>query len=391
VAFLPLTDDNITWHQLLSAAGPRNPKTVKKTTDPKAGWKLYCYSVISVSWPFLAGNGQAIPGGINMKAILYTKYGPPDVLQLKEVEKPAPKDNEVLIKVYATTVSAADYRLRGFKVSMGLWLPTRIVLGLIRPKRTTLGAELAGEIEATGKGVKQFKKGDRIFGYDGSGLGAYAEYVCRSEDGALAIKPANMTCEEAAAVPHGALAALYFLRDKGNIQSGQNILIYGASGAVGTFAVQLARHFGAEVTGVCSNANLEMVRSLGADKVIDYTKEDFTKNGDIYDIIFDTVGKTSFSRCRNSLKPKGLYLLTAFDIPQLVQMLWTSMAGGRKVVCAVASEKREDLVFLKELIEAGKIRPVIDRRYPFEQTAEAHAYSEKGHKKGNVVITLIDS
>ncbi len=325
-----------------------------------------------------------------MKAIVYTKYGPPDVLQLKEVEKPAPKDNEVLIKVYATTVSAADYRIRGFKVSMGLWLPTRIVLGLIRPKRTILGAELAGEIEATGKGVTQFKKGDRVFGYDGSGLGAYAEYVCRSENGALAIKPANMTFEEAAAVPHGGLAALFFLRNKANIQSGQRALIYGASGAVGTFAVQLARHFGAEVTGVCSTANLEMVRSLGADKVIDYTKEDFTKNGDTYDIIFDTVGKTSFSRCRNSLKPKGLYLLTAFDIPQLAQMLWTSMAGDRRVVCAVASEKREDLVFLKDLIEAGKIRSVIDRRYPFEQTAEAHAYSEKGHKKGNVVITLMD-
>jgi NADPH:quinone reductase-like Zn-dependent oxidoreductase len=339
---------------------------------------------------FIKGKSQATLGEILMKAIVYTKYGPPEVLQLKEIEKPVPGDNEVLIRVHATTVTAADYRIRGFKVSMGLWLPTRIVLGLIRPRRTLLGAELAGEIEAIGKSVKQFKKGDQVFGYDGSGLGAYAEYARRSEDGALAIKPANMTYEEAAAVPHGGLAALFFLRDKGNIQSGQSVLIYGASGAVGTFAVQLASYFGAEVTGVCSTTNLELVKSLGADKVIDYTREDFTQTGEIYDIIFDTVGKTSFSQCKDSLKQKGVYLLTVFDIPQIVQMLWTSMTGGRKVICAVASEKKEDLIFLKELVEAGKIRSAIDRHYPFEKTAEAHAYAEKGHKKGNVVITLMD-
>ena len=197
-----------------------------------------------------------------------------------------------------------------------------------------------------------------------------------------------MTYEEAVAVPNGALTALPFLRDKANIQSGQKVLIYGASGAVGTSAVQLARYFGAEVTGVCSTTNLEMVKSLGADRVIDYTKEDFTKTGQTYDIIFDTVGKTSLSRCRSSLKPKGVYLLTVFDIPQLVQMLWTSMTGSRKVICAIATEKAEDLIFLKELVEAGKITVVIDRRYPFEQTAEAHAYAEKGHKKGNVVISF---
>ena len=323
-----------------------------------------------------------------MKAIVYTKYGPPDVLQLKEVEKPAPRDKEVLIRVYATTVTAADYRIRGFKVSIGLWLLARIAIGLIRPKKTILGAEFAGGIEAVGKDVKLFKEGDQVFGYDGSGFGAYAEYLCRSEEGAVAIKPANMTYEEAAAVPHGGLSALYFLRDKGNIQSGQKVLIYGASGAVGTSAIQLARYFGAEVTGVCSTTNLEMVKSLGADKVIDYTKEDFTESGETYDIIFDTVGKTSFSRCRSSLKQKGVYLLTVFDIPQIVQMLWTSMTGSKKVICAIALERAEDLIFLKELVEAGKIKSVIDRRYPFEQTAEAHAYAGKGHKKGNVVITL---
>jgi NADPH:quinone reductase-like Zn-dependent oxidoreductase len=326
--------------------------------------------------------------GINMKAIVYTKYGPPDVLQLKEIAKPAPRDNEVLIKVYATSVTAADYRIRGFKVSIGLWLPARIALGLIRPRRTILGAELAGEIEDIGKNVKLFRKGDQVFGYDGTEFGAYAEYTCRPEEGALAIKPANMTYEEAAAVPHGGLAALFFLRDKGNIQNGQKILIYGASGAVGTFAVQLAKYFGAEVTGVCSTTNLEMVRSLGADKVIDYTKEDFTKSGEAYDIIFDTVGKTSFSRCKNSLEKNGRYIITVFDIPQIIQMLWTSVTGSKKVICAIASEKKENLIFLKELVEAGKIKSTIDRRYPFEQTAEAHRYAEKGHKKGNVVITL---
>jgi NADPH:quinone reductase-like Zn-dependent oxidoreductase len=323
-----------------------------------------------------------------MKAVVFTKYGPPDVLQLKEIEKPAPRDNEVLIKVHAATVTAADYRIRGFKVSIGFWLPARITLGLMGPKKTILGVDVAGEIEAIGKDVKLFKEGDQVFGIDGNGMGSYAEYVCRSEKGALAIKPANMTYEEAAAVPHGATSALFFLREKGEIQRGQKVLIYGASGGVGTAAVQLASYFGAEVTGVCSTANLEMVSSLGADKVIDYTKEDFIKNGETYDIIFDTVGKTSFSRCKNSLKPKGVYLLTVFDIPQLVQMLWTSMTGGRKVICAVATEKKEDLVFLKELAEAGEIRSVIDRRYPFEQIVEAHAYAEKGHKKGNVIITL---
>jgi len=323
-----------------------------------------------------------------VKAVVYTKYGPPDVLELEEVPKPVPRDDEVLIRVYATTVSAADYRIRGFKVPVAFWLPTRIALGLLGPRRTILGAEVSGVIEAAGKGVKSFKEGEQVFGIDGSGLGAYAEYVCRREEGALAIKPADLTFEEAAAVPHGALSALFFLKDKGNIRSGQKVLIYGASGAVGTFAVQLARYFGAEVTGVCSTANLDMVRSLGAHKAIDYTREDFTRSSESYDIIFDTVGKTSFSRCKNLLKQNGRYLLTVFGFPQIVQMLWTSMTSGRKVICAVASERGEDLVFLKELCEAGKIKPVIDSHYALEQIVEAHAYAEKGHKRGNVVITV---
>jgi len=316
-----------------------------------------------------------------MKAIVYTKFGPPDVLQLQEVEKPTPKDNEVLIKIYATTVVKEDPDMRaspGFN-------------GFLKPRNPILGQELAGEIESIGKEVTRFKPGDQVFGFDM--FGAYAEYKCMPENGALAIKPVNLSYEEAASIPNGALTALPFLRDKGNIQSGQTVLIYGASGSVGTAAVQLAKYYGAGVMGVCSTANLEWVKSLGADQVIDYTQEDFTENGKTYDIVFDTVGKCSFSKCKDSLMDEGIFLTTVPTPMGILSAILPANRGGKKVRFMAAglrpaSEKIKDLVFLTELIEAGKIKPVIDRCYPLEQMAEAHRYVEKGHKKGNVVITV---
>ncbi len=330
-----------------------------------------------------------------MKAIVYTEYGPPEVLQLKEVEKPTPKDNEVLIRVYATPVTFGEIKARNFTFSPSdFWFPlllypiARMQMGFRKPKTHIPGSEFAGEIDSVGKDVTRFRKGDQVFGYVGPSFGANAEYMTMPEDGVLAIKPANMTYAEAAAVPFNAITALVFIRDTGNIQSGEKVLINGASGGIGQFAVQLAKHYGAEVTGVCSTTKTEFVKSLGADHVIDYTKEDFTKNGQTYDMILDTARVTSFSKCKNSLKRNGRYILVVFKTRELLQMLWTSLTSGKKVICGMAPTKREDLVTLKELIEAGKLKAVIDRSYPLEQIAEAHRYVEKGHKKGNVVITV---
>jgi NADPH:quinone reductase-like Zn-dependent oxidoreductase len=321
-----------------------------------------------------------------MKAIVYERYGSPDVLRIKDVEKPAPKEDEVLIKVCATTATLYDCWVRSSTAPPGFGILSRIESGIREPKQPILGTELAGEIEAVGSDVTRFKKGDQVFGFTAN-LGAYAEYICLPENRGLALKPANMTCEEAAAIPQGALTALYFLR-RGNIQSGQKVLIFGASGGVGNYAVQLARHFGAEVTGVSSTAKLEWVKSLGADKVIDYTKEDFTKNGQTYDMVFDTVAKTSVSRTKRSLKDNGCYIFDTFGLPKLIQMLWLAKTSSLKVVFGLLEEKPEDLVTLKDLIEAGTLKAVIDRNYPMEQATEAHRYVESGHKKGNVVITM---
>jgi NADPH:quinone reductase-like Zn-dependent oxidoreductase len=322
-----------------------------------------------------------------MKAIVATKYGPPEVLQLKEMEKPTPKDNELLVKVYATTVTAGDTRVRSFTVPLSFWLPARITLGLRKPKKAILGMVLAGEVESVGKAVKQYKEGDQVYAYDITRLSTYAEHACVPEDSALACKPSTVTYEEAAAIPFGGVTALHFLK-QGKIHSGQHVLIYGASGSVGTFAVQLAKYFGTEVTGVCSTANDALVKSLGADTVIDYMQEDWTRSGETYDIIFDTVGKSSLSGCLRSLKQEGSYLQAVAGPALLVQMRWASMRSGKALIGGTATPKTEDLTYLNELVEAGKIKPVIDRCYPLEQIVEAHRYVDQGHKKGNVIIKV---
>lgn len=322
-----------------------------------------------------------------MKAIVWTKYGSPDVLQLKEVERPVPKDDEVLIRIYAATVTAGDCELRSLKMPVWLRLPLRVYAGFTRPKRITiLGQELAGEIEAVGKEVTRFKKSDPIFAPSFFRFGAYAEYVCLPEAYPL-LKPANMTYEEAATIPTGGVNGLYFLK-VANVQSGERVLINGAGGSIGTYAVQIAKSFGAEVTAVDSAEKLAMLRSIGADHAIDYTQEDFTKNGETYDVIIDVVGKSSFSRSVKALKPKGRYILGNAGLAAMLKRRLTRMPSDKKVIVALADYKAEDFAFLKELIEAGKIKPVIDKRFPLEQTAEAHRYVEEGHKKGNVVITV---
>ena len=331
-----------------------------------------------------------------MKAIVWTKYGPPDVLQLKEVEKPSPKDNEVLIRICATTVTAGDTEMRSLTMPFMFSFPMRIYVGLRKPKRITiLGQELSGDVEAVGKEVELFERGDRVFGTTGFGFGAYSEYIClpgvaKGMQGALAIKPVNMTYEEAAAVPTAAFEALHLLR-QANIQKGQTVLIFGAGGSIGTFSVQFAKYLGAEVTGLDSTGKLDMLRSIGADHVIDYTQEDFTENAETYDVILDVIGKSPFSGSLRSLGPNGRYLLANPKLSQMVRARWISMRTGKQVIFGSSSQKTEDLIFLRELIEAGKIRSVIDSSYPLEQIPEAHRYAEKGSKKGNIVITVEQS
>jgi NADPH:quinone reductase-like Zn-dependent oxidoreductase len=320
-----------------------------------------------------------------MKAIVYKKYGSPDVFEPSDVEKPTPEANEVLIRIFATTVTTADCMMR-----RGDTILSRILLGLIKPKNKyqILGTEFSGIIEAAGSKVKKFKPGDEVYAFRGFGTGCYTQYKCMNENGSLAIKPSNMPFEEAASVVDGATSALFFLKEKANIQPGQKVLINGASGSIGSFAVQLAKYFGAEVTGVCSTKNIELVKSLGADKVVDYTKEDFAKTGETYDIIFDTVGKSSFANCRKALKSNGKFVVTVMTFKVILQSLLTKIGSKRKLIFAMSLNKTEALNFIRTLIEEGRLKAIIDRKYPLEELSAAHEYVEKGHKKGNVVIIV---
>jgi NADPH:quinone reductase-like Zn-dependent oxidoreductase len=328
-----------------------------------------------------------------MKAIVWTKYGSPDGLQLRDVEKPTPKDNEILIKIHAATAATPDTEFRRLKLPLLFSILLRLYIGIIKPTRITiLGTEFAGEIEATGKDVTVYKPGEQVFGYTGLGMGTYAEYMCLAQKpsgmaGVIGNKPVNMSYEEAAAVPFGGLEALHSLR-KANIQRGQKVLIVGAGGSIGTYSVQFAKLYGAEVTGVDHTEKLEMLRSIGADHVIDYTQEDFTKSGQTYDVILDTIGKSSFSGSLRSLKENGTYLNANPGLLGSIRRRWTSKKSNKKVIPWTAGYTAANLLTLKELIEAGTIKPIIDRRYPLEQTAEAHRYVDSGQKKGNVVITM---
>ena len=323
-----------------------------------------------------------------MKAIVYRRYGSPDVVALAEVPKPAPKDNEVLIRIHATTVTTGDWRARSLKMPAGFGLMGRLAFGVFGPRKPILGTELAGVVEKAGKAVTRFKTGDEVFAFPGASFGGHAEYRIMSEDGLIALKPANLSFEEAAALSFGGTTALIFLRDKGGIKRGDKVLIVGASGGVGTAAVQIAKHLGAEVSGVCSTANLDLVRSIGADQVIDYTEEDFALQSETYNIILDTTGTTSFARCEDVLKPGGRLLLVLGSFAQALGLERPSKASGKKVIAGVASARREDMNYLASLAQAGAFQPVIDRSYPLENAAEAHAYVDTGRKKGNVVLTM---
>lgn len=333
-----------------------------------------------------------------MKAILYNEYGPPEVLQVQEVETPVPKDKELLIRIHATTVNYGDLIGRNFKnLSPGEFNMPRIFLflarlefGMNKPRKRILGSEFSGIVESTGKLVTKFKAGDPVFGYIGQKMGAYGQYVCMTENASVSHKPRNLSHAEAAALPYGSLMALNLLR-KVNVQSGQKILINGASGGIGFAAVQLAKnYFDAEVTGVCSTARKEFVKLLGADHVIDYTTTDFTQNGETYDLIFDILGRSSFSRCKKSLNDQGIYFRASFKMKHLRQMFWTKLFGKKKVICALAMDKQEDLEKIRDLIEEGQLKSIIDKSFPMEKISEAHRYVENGHKKGNVVVIMAD-
>jgi NADPH:quinone reductase-like Zn-dependent oxidoreductase len=321
-----------------------------------------------------------------MKAIVYKEYGPVDVLQLVEVDKPVPGDDEVLVRIYAAAVSSGDCEMRRFEFPAWLWLPLRLMMGVFRPRYSILGSDLAGEIEAAGKDVTECQVGDQVYATTTS-FGAHAEYKCLPGRGPMASKPANMTFAEAASVPTGAYNALHFLH-RADIRPGQKLLINGAAGGIGVMAIQLARHFGAQVTAVDSTGKLEVMRSLGAEHVIDYTREDFTSNGEVYDVILDVHGKSPFGRCIRSLSSNGCYLLANPRFLSILRGLWTSWTSSRKVVFAFAAPRADDLDFVRQLIEAGEIKAVVDRVYPLTQAAEAHAYIETGQKKGNVVLSI---